>query len=112
MQKGLLDIAKLLADSGVDCGAGDSLLWVFSAMLQTQNNVTMDLSRIIMTRSHLDPLSDTDFIMIWIEFSDHLLSVLSKQDEWDLTELRASIEDYWGKGSFQYMIDTGGDSDD
>lgn len=106
-QTRLLDIARLLADSGVDCGVGRSLYFVILSMMFAPNDLALSLFRIIMTQSQSDPFEGSSWTMARLEVPDSKLSVIVKQDEWDLSEFRTLFEDYWGNGSFGCMVEKG-----
>ncbi|KAF7506075.1 hypothetical protein GJ744_012226 [Endocarpon pusillum] len=91
MQRGLLEIAKLLADLGSDSGAGRSLFWGLSALNHKVNEFSLKSA----------------WGIVRTERRGFSLSVLTKQDEWDLSEFTKLVEDYWGNGSFHFMIANG-----
>jgi hypothetical protein len=104
MQKGLFAIARLLADSGVDCGAGDSLYSVLSSMF-IPNELAIRLFHIIMAHSQSDPFNESARIRRLLAYSGIKPSTIAKQDAWDLSEFRVLFEDHWGKGLFQGMVE-------
>ena len=96
LQRGLFRIAKFLADSGVDCGVGESLLSSLYALVWSQSKVTLDLIRIIMAQSQTDPfagLARVNRSIARIGYPHTRLSVLTKQDQWDLSEFTKLVED-------------------
>ncbi|KAF7509420.1 hypothetical protein GJ744_007983 [Endocarpon pusillum] len=104
MRGELLKIAKLLADSGVDCGVGESLYWVIRTLRSRPNELSLSLFRIIMAQSQTDPFEEAGQEIVKARYSSLRLSILTKQDEWDLSEFTKLFEDHWGNGSFQFMI--------
>jgi hypothetical protein len=105
-QKRLTDFAKLIADSGVDCGVGISLHCVLLALHKNLNDFTMSLFRIVMTKSQSDPFEYCYSIPDCMRFWSHNLPVVVKQDEWDVSEFRNTIEKCHGNGSWQYKFET------
>ncbi|ERF75553.1 hypothetical protein EPUS_09470 [Endocarpon pusillum Z07020] len=112
MQRDQLEIAKMLADSGVDCGVGIGLLWLLKALGFKSNEANLSLFRIIMTQSQTDPFEESGQKIAQGNFLSARLSLLTKQDEWDLSEFTKLFEDYWGNGSFQHRIRNDRSSDE
>ena len=81
MQRGLLKIAKLLADSGVDCGVGSSLFYNLYALRLNQSELNLSLFRIIMTHSQTDPFEEAGNLIVEVEVFGHTFSILTKQEE-------------------------------
>ena len=108
-----LDIARLLVDSGIDCGSGRSLYWffptIFATMDEAANNLYLSLFRIILTNSRSDPF----YGLATVTKKEHLLagsplfSLIRKQDVWDFSDLKISCEQYYGNGSFQSIAENG-----
>ncbi|ERF75689.1 hypothetical protein EPUS_01519 [Endocarpon pusillum Z07020] len=113
MRRDWLNIAKLLADSGVDCGVGGSLFWIMFALALSLDEVTLSLFRIIMAQSQTDPFEDSGEAIaknLFVMVRHSQLSPLIKQDEWDLSEFTKLFDDYGGNGSFQFMVRTEGNT--
>jgi hypothetical protein len=111
--KGKLDIARLLADCGVDCGRGYSLHNVLFSMDATQDNVALILFRVVMTQSQSDPFENSGFSMVRVSAHDKFkLQLLHKQDEWDLSDLRELFRKWCGNGAFQFLVENGEESAD
>jgi hypothetical protein len=107
-QKGLLDIARLLADCGVDCGLGFSLCTVLASAADNPNDLVLTLFRIIMTQSQSDPFEASGG-MVASSLRNFEFSLLMKQNEWDLSEFRSLFQHHCGNGAFQYLVENEGD---
>ena len=101
--KSIFDIAKLLADSGVDCGIGKSLYFVLAWRKHAPEDVTMSLVRMILTKSRTDPYECFHNAPYTIADLFLDISMFIEQDEWDVSELPTSYEKYEGQGSWQHM---------
>lgn len=105
LHRRMVEIARWLADSDIDCGAGISLGLVL--LILDSGKATEDLAstlfRIIMTHSQSNPFDD-DNLVHWAAISKSHVSIL-KQEEWDLTEFRSQFEYYWGSGAFRCLLE-------
>jgi hypothetical protein len=111
--KSKLDIARLLADCGVDCGRGFSLHNVLFFVDATQYNAALSLFRVIMTQSQSDPFENSGASMVRVSSHDKFkLQLLHKQDEWDLSDFRELFRKWWGNGAFQFLVENGEESAD
>jgi hypothetical protein len=111
--KGELDIARLLADCGVDCGRGYSLHNVLFSMDATQDNVALILFRVVMTQSKSDPFENSGVFIVRFSAHDKFkLQLLHKQDEWDLSDFTELFRKWWGNGAFQFLVENGEESAD
>jgi hypothetical protein len=111
--KSKLDIARLLADCGVDCGRGFSLYNVLFPMDATQDNVSLSLFRVIMTQSQSDPFENSGkSIVHMFGIGRPTFQLLHKQDEWDLFDFRELFRKWWGNGAFQFLVENGEESAD
>ena len=108
-----LDFARLLADSGVDCGSGISLYWFLTRTVDKSDEAATDLSmslfRITITHSQSDPFYGLMTMMNKNSFftDDFAFLLIGKQDIWDISEFKTSYEQYKGKGCFQYIVENG-----
>jgi hypothetical protein len=115
--KSLLEIARLLAGSGVDCGAGRVLYLVLHAIYfnenENENDILLSLWRIIMASSQSDPFEPLRGDPVLRRNSIlKSLPLISSQDAWDLSELKSSFEDLYGEGSFPFIVEYRGDLSD
>jgi hypothetical protein len=111
--KSKLDIARLLADCGVDCGRGFSLHNVLFSMDATQDNVALILFRVVMTQSKSDPFENSGVFIVRFSAHDKFkLQLLHKQDEWDLSDFTELFRKWWGNGAFQFLVENGEESAD
>lgn len=109
-EKGMLDMARLLADCGVDCGLGWSLHTVLKAESRAQNDVALDLFRVIMTQSQSDPFEDLGW-RVAPESATGSFQLIVRQDEWDLSEFRRELQECLGYGAFQCLVENGDKAD-
>ena len=98
--EGHIKVARLIADCGVDCGLGESMLLIQSLALQKlQRSTAYDLYYLAMSRSETNPF-DTVFKIVTLF---QIRSFLT-QDEWDLSELQENFEKRNGKRSWEALV--------
>ena len=103
-----LKMAELLANAGVDCGAGmalNQMLTRFDTSLFACEEI-LCIFRIIMRNSKSDPFNimDTDRLDFAFFYNAR---VIFQQDEWDVTKLREIGEDTTGRGIWEFVNDNG-----
>ena len=111
-QKRHLDIARLLADSGVDCGSDESLYFFVTFMSseveeadEAATDPYMSLFRIIIAHSESDPFYGLGKSISYPHVCQS--SVIVKQDVWDVSESKNIYNQSWGPGSFQNIVENG-----
>ncbi|KAL9616893.1 MAG: hypothetical protein Q9160_008282 [Pyrenula sp. 1 TL-2023] len=100
--QGQLDIAKLLADRGTDCGLGSSMfylqIWVEN-VAGVHKKVALELYYTILSHSETNPFeSDIRFI------ESYAIRSFLSEDDWDLYDARDQHERVPGRGSWNALV--------
>lgn len=99
--QGLFNIAKTLADQGVDCGLGDSMYHIQN-LAHTQelaDTVALDLYRITVSHAETNPFEQNSNCAHKWEIRYFLT-----QEDWDLSTAQEEFEKYYGKGSWNCVV--------
>ena len=108
----LLQIAKLLADSGLDGhSAGRSVghvLWTSRQTMKKEKgrmeDILCDFAQLIMTKSETDPLRSIPRSDLWGSTAPVLRMFTIGQEEWDLEECKEYFVRRYGEGSWQASV--------
>lgn len=112
----LVEMARILAECDVDCGAGGVLWYVFHSRREGMDcedvrSLGGILFRMVMAHSYSNPFEGEGIGSHYANRGLVERVAILGQDAWDISDMQEKIQTRWGPGAFQHFVLNYGDQE-